>query len=103
MAKPDNTVVERFEKEIVCPICNSGKAELRAWADLNGLDRMEVESIAELSIEDIRRLASYGEGGIEGKCTPCAKAVPASGRLAELGGISSSMPEPRRRRRASVQ
>ena len=35
---------------------------LRAWANLNGLDCIEVESIEELRIADIRRIASYGKG-----------------------------------------
>lgn len=102
MTKPDDTAVGRFEMEVDCPDCaGSGVTKLRAWADLDGLDRMEVESIAELNIEDIRQLANYGEGGIDGECKPCAPAAAAAQNLAELGGSTPSMHEVPRRRPSS--
>ena len=82
---------ERFEREIECTSCDGKPTRLRAWADLNGLDRMEVESIAELSDDDVRRLASYGEGGIEGQCDPCAETGEGGGTLADLGGAAPDM------------
>jgi hypothetical protein len=88
---------DRFEREIECTDHEGQPTRLRVWADLNGLDRMEVESIAELSVDDIRRLARYGEGGIDGACDRCAPPAPAQ-RLTELGGTSPSMPEVARRR-----
>lgn len=89
---------DRFERDIECDSCDSKPTRLRAWADLNGLDRMEVESIAELSMDDIRTLAHYGEGGIDGECETCAPAATATAQhLGELGGCATSMLEVPRR------
>lgn len=87
----------RFECDVDCPNCDSDPTKLRGWASLDGLDRMEVESIAELSVEEFRQLEKYSEGGINGECRSCARAVttpaPSSApHLAELGGSSPSMP-----------
>lgn len=98
----DETDRARFEREIECTNCEGKPTRLRAWADLNGLDRMEVESIAELSDDDVRRLASYGEGGVDGECEPCAPTTAAQ-RLADLGGTEPSAPEVPRRRPASPE
>jgi hypothetical protein len=100
MTKSAKNKQDRFEREIECGSCDGKPTKLRAWADLNGLDRMEVESIAELNVDNIRRLASYGEGGIDGECEPCATSVTVQ-RLAKLGGTSALMPKVRRRGSAS--
>lgn len=102
MTKPAATP-DRFERDIECNSCDGKPTRLRAWADLNGLDRMEVESIAELSMDDIRTLAHYGEGGIDGECETCAPAAAAQ-HLAKLGGCAASMPEvPRRQPVSSLE
>jgi hypothetical protein len=97
MTKPAEKKRDRFEREIECPT-DGQPIKRRVWASLDGLDRMEVESIGELRLDDIRKLASYGEGGIDSECEPCA--LPAAGRrLAQLGGASPAMPTVPRRRR----
>lgn len=84
---------DQFEREIDCPTCEREGTKLRAWARLDGLDRLEVESIAQLSDADVRLLAHYGEGGIDGACGPCASGQSAHERLAALGGAAPGMPE----------
>lgn len=91
---------DQFEREIDCPTCERERTKLRAWASLDGLDRLEVESIAQLSDADVRLLAHYGEGGIDGACQPCASAQSAHERLAALGGAAPGMPEVPRSRLA---
>lgn len=100
MSKSQETADERFEMQIDCPDYVGGRTTLRAQANLNGLDRMEVESIAELNVDDIRQLVSYGKGGIDSDCEPCAPPATVQ-RLAELGGTSLSTPEVPRRRPTS--
>lgn len=101
MRNSDELKVEHFEIEIDCPDCESGRMKVLAWADLNGLDRMEVETVAELRIEDIRRLASYGEGGIDGECDPRTPPAPPAAVAQRLGELGGSLPRlagvPRRR------
>lgn len=88
----DNTT-DQFEREVDCPTCEDEPIKLRAWASLDGVDRMEVESIAQLSGADVRLLAQYCEGSIEGACGPCAPGQLAHERLAALGGAAPGMPE----------
>jgi len=84
---------DQFEREIDCPTCGREGTKLRAWASLDGLDRLEVESIAQLSDADVYLLAHYGEGGIDGACGPCEPGQSANERLAALGGAAPCMPE----------
>lgn len=91
---------DQFEREVDCPTCEHERTKLRAWASLNGLDRMEVEAIAQLSDADVRLLTEYGEGGIDGACGRCAPGQSAHERLAALGGAAPGMPEVPRRRLA---
>lgn len=98
MTKLVENASARFERESYCPHCGNGGTKLRAWANINGLDRMEVESISELSDDDVRLLASYGEGGIDGTCEGCTSTRAASQRLAALGGTATCMNEVPRRR-----
>lgn len=91
---------DQFEREVDCPTCEHERTKLRAWASLDGLDRMEVESIAQLSDADVHLLAQYGEGGVDGACGTCARGHSANERLAALGGAAPSMPEVPRGRSA---
>ncbi len=72
MSQQADHTADKFEREVDCPTCEHERNKLRAWANLDSLDRMEVESIAQLSDADVRLLAYYGEGGIDGACGPCA-------------------------------
>lgn len=69
---------------------------MRAWADLDGLDRMEVESIAELTDDDVQRLASYGEGGIERQCDQCAETAEGGGAAPDMASVPRRHSEERR-------
>lgn len=62
------------------------------------MDRLGVESIAQLSDADVRLLANYGEGGDDGACEPCAPGQLANKHLAAPGAAASGMPEVRRGR-----
>lgn len=69
----DQIKTDKFHRAIDCDECpsNGPKTQLQAWITQDGLDRLEAESIDFVDDDDVRRLAGYGEGGVEGHCEPC--------------------------------